>query len=727
MRGRHLSTWLPGQVRHIRSVGQRYGPLAAIGERLEALISRAPRWGVVLHRLAALEDRADAADASIRQGWAQADLLLADLHQRAEDDTERHGAQSSRVDVLDRRLHDLAEAIDTAPPASREDLALMMRQVLIESLWLTNAPLSWRPLVTVVIPTHLPARLELLLGAVESVVAQTYQQWELFVVDDSGLDRTDDLQERLPTDARISIMTSSGRPGSNPRNDALDLARGDVVAYLDDDCRFFPWWLHSAVRALTDAPDRDVVYGVRVVEPDQRGPSTIAEQADGLTEHLLNPVDTNTLVHRRRLEARWPAVGDAADDFNFLLGVDPSAVQFVPVPASTYATTSPDRFWGAERRDESERLFRESRRRARPRRPLRAVAHNALYPLMSETYIGDELEALRRCGVDIVMSRDEPACVPTESRVEAPLFESFAAAIEAHDPDLVLMHWADTALRSRSFCAELGIPYALRTHSFDGGRTAAELIDEWCIGVWTPPLVDLGHVAARPLSTLVVDPGAPGDDARRTGRVVCVAAGLPKKDWPTMLGAAANAGVALDLIVAHTNGYEHITDDIQTMIATYDRLEATLSVNMPYDRVQDAIRSASALVYNLTPEQHIGQPRSVLEGGLAATPLVVPDHATMYAMTHGVAMYFRRGDVGSLSEAIRHTVDRPPAEPLRLELAAQLREGHSSAEVFEAWTESLTAALVDWRRVSRTGRDLAMTFWSSELVARSWGEPQRHR
>ena len=106
------------------------------------------------------------------------------------------------------------------------------------------------PLVSVVVPTR--DRVGLLKDALESVARQTYRNWEIIVINDGGEDIAGAIGA-LPKDvaAKISALrlrTSAG-PG-HARNRAIEAARGDVVAFLDDDDLLLPGHLATLVAGL---------------------------------------------------------------------------------------------------------------------------------------------------------------------------------------------------------------------------------------------------------------------------------------------------------------------------------------------------------------------------------------------------------------------------------------------------------------------------------------------
>ena len=96
------------------------------------------------------------------------------------------------------------------------------------------------PLVTVIIPTH--NRADLLPRAVQSVLEQSYRHLELIIVDDASADETPDVTRRLAAeDQRIRVIRNATiADAPQARNIALEIARGEFVAFLDDDDEWLP-------------------------------------------------------------------------------------------------------------------------------------------------------------------------------------------------------------------------------------------------------------------------------------------------------------------------------------------------------------------------------------------------------------------------------------------------------------------------------------------------------
>lgn len=121
-----------------------------------------------------------------------------------------------------------------------------------------------RPLVSA-ITTFLNGK-RFLGEAIASVLAQTYPNWELFLVDDGSTDGATDIAKayaaRYPD--RIRYLEHEGhrnRGISASRNVGLAAARGEYVAFLDADDVWLPEKLADQVSLLEGQPDVGLMYG----------------------------------------------------------------------------------------------------------------------------------------------------------------------------------------------------------------------------------------------------------------------------------------------------------------------------------------------------------------------------------------------------------------------------------------------------------------------------------
>ena len=154
------------------------------------------------------------------------------------------------------------------------------------------------PLVSVVIPVR--NRPRVVASALQSVSAQTLEDWELVVVDDGSTDETPQvLEEWAALDKRIRVVTQDWAGVSAARNRGLKQARGRYVAFLDSDNRWRPDFLRLAVAAMHGQGLR-AAYAAMALHDDERTRYRAHPYSyDDLLVH--NFVDPNVLVVERDL------------------------------------------------------------------------------------------------------------------------------------------------------------------------------------------------------------------------------------------------------------------------------------------------------------------------------------------------------------------------------------------------------------------------------------------
>lgn len=103
------------------------------------------------------------------------------------------------------------------------------------------------PKVSVIIPTF--NRGDIVVNAVECVLAQTYRDYEIIVVDDGSTDNT--RQMLSPYSDRIRYVYQENRGASAARNKGVELARGEWISALDSDDIWLPTKLERQFEAMT--------------------------------------------------------------------------------------------------------------------------------------------------------------------------------------------------------------------------------------------------------------------------------------------------------------------------------------------------------------------------------------------------------------------------------------------------------------------------------------------
>ncbi len=117
-----------------------------------------------------------------------------------------------------------------------------------------------RPTVSIIVPTY--DRAALLPRALDSIIAQTFDDWEIVLVDDGSTDETDslawDYASRLGP--RFNYIRQSNAGSSAARNRGIDAGRGRFVAFLDSDDEFLPDKLERQMKLFELRPDLGFVY-----------------------------------------------------------------------------------------------------------------------------------------------------------------------------------------------------------------------------------------------------------------------------------------------------------------------------------------------------------------------------------------------------------------------------------------------------------------------------------
>jgi glycosyltransferase involved in cell wall biosynthesis len=103
------------------------------------------------------------------------------------------------------------------------------------------------PLFSIIIPTY--NRAHLISKAIDSVIAQTFENWELIIVDDGSTDNTKKLIASYQVkDSRIHYIYQENAERSAARNNGIDQAKGSYVCFLDSD----DYYLKDRLKGLYD-------------------------------------------------------------------------------------------------------------------------------------------------------------------------------------------------------------------------------------------------------------------------------------------------------------------------------------------------------------------------------------------------------------------------------------------------------------------------------------------
>lgn len=172
------------------------------------------------------------------------------------------------------------------------------------------------PRVSVVVPLY---QTERYIGeALASVLAQTFSDFEVLVIDDGSTDRGPDIA-RATGDARVRVISQTNRGLAGARNRGIAEARGELIALLDADDRWHVDKLALHVALLDQRPEVGLTYSASRMIDDggaDLGHTQWPSRATALAADVLcrNPVGNGSAPVLRRAALDAIAFCDAAFD-----------------------------------------------------------------------------------------------------------------------------------------------------------------------------------------------------------------------------------------------------------------------------------------------------------------------------------------------------------------------------------------------------------------------------
>jgi len=127
---------------------------------------------------------------------------------------------------------------------------------------------DFQELVSIIVPCYNAARF--VPTTIESVIAQTYPNWELILIDDGSTDNTAEVIKPFLTDSRIQFHVQKNQGVSATRNRGIILAKGEFIAFLDSDDIWEPDKLRQQLEVFNKYPDVGVC-GTEYVTIDSEG------------------------------------------------------------------------------------------------------------------------------------------------------------------------------------------------------------------------------------------------------------------------------------------------------------------------------------------------------------------------------------------------------------------------------------------------------------------------
>lgn len=135
------------------------------------------------------------------------------------------------------------------------------------------------PLVSVIVPCYNVA--PFIAETIRSVIAQTYQNWELILIDDGSKDNLAETVQPFLDNEQIQFHVQKNQGVSATRNNGIALAKGDFIAFLDSDDVWLLEKLHRQLEIFHKYPDVGVCgTGYVAINVDSQIGTQVADSQD---------------------------------------------------------------------------------------------------------------------------------------------------------------------------------------------------------------------------------------------------------------------------------------------------------------------------------------------------------------------------------------------------------------------------------------------------------------
>jgi glycosyltransferase involved in cell wall biosynthesis len=165
------------------------------------------------------------------------------------------------------------------------------------------------PAISVIVPVYNVEKY--IQQCVDSILAQTFKDFELILVDDGSSDLSGAIcNEYAAMDSRVSVIHKKNGGVSSARNAGLDVATGKYIMFCDSDDWTEPFWLEMLYKKATDHPDKCIVSNMwRVTNEDNLckpiGKTALSESASTyyeIWENHVSPYTPNKIYRRDIIE-----------------------------------------------------------------------------------------------------------------------------------------------------------------------------------------------------------------------------------------------------------------------------------------------------------------------------------------------------------------------------------------------------------------------------------------
>lgn len=216
----------------------------------------------------------------------------------------------------------MTQPVVEAPFSEADKQCFAVMEGIANRFCARTAALNEPPMVSVIMPVY--NRAGIVADAVNSVLSQSYKNFELIVVDDGSTDYSITAVKEIRDERIRLIVLPENRGQSIARNAGLEAAQGKIIAYLDSDNAWDERYLAAVIGAFDSLPKADAIYsGILLYQGSDSSPFAVryGHYHRALLENN-NYIDMNIFSHRRVLMDRMNDFNQSLkrlEDYDFIL------------------------------------------------------------------------------------------------------------------------------------------------------------------------------------------------------------------------------------------------------------------------------------------------------------------------------------------------------------------------------------------------------------------------
>jgi glycosyltransferase involved in cell wall biosynthesis len=206
------------------------------------------------------------------------------------------------------------------------------------------------PEISVVMPAYNAEKY--IAESIESILNQSFSQWELIIIDDGSTDNTAEIVAKFQSDKRIKLIKQANGGVSSARNAGINAASGNYITFLDADDAYLPENLQAKYEKINTDSGIEFVYSdlyicdsdmkemhiEKGIPADKIRDSVLTWQSDNIPGLSSNIMLRHSVLKNKNIYFD-KNLSNCADRYYKILLVSGCSGAYIPMPLAKYRNT----------------------------------------------------------------------------------------------------------------------------------------------------------------------------------------------------------------------------------------------------------------------------------------------------------------------------------------------------------------------------------------------------